>query len=72
MSVRPPIFFFPNSYFADEHGVRGGRRVDHRGRMVMRPSDGKSRVNGIILFLTTATNRAEDARFGKVDILVNN
>jgi hypothetical protein len=28
VSVRPPIFFFPNSYFADEHGVRGGRRVD--------------------------------------------
>jgi len=25
--------------------VRGGRRIDCIGRMVMRPSDGKSRVN---------------------------
>jgi len=24
---------------ADEHGVRGRRRVDRKGRMVMRPSD---------------------------------
>ena len=39
MSAPPPIFFFPNSYFADEYAVRGRRWIDCIGRMVMRPSE---------------------------------